>query len=480
MVSELEGFSKLPKEAASGARRLRWLSSAALALSAALLALSALAVILGLNALREGRSEVNRTTEIQRQAADLQTSLRAAETGQRGYLLTGLERYLSPYKRALVQIPRDYRDLTRSVRDPGQIRRLQSLRPLVDAKLGELAQTVRLREQGLEAALPVVRTDVGQALTERIDAVLADFAAAEQSLLTQRVEAEERIARRTTAAAGIAGLLSLLSAMLGVYLIFQQRSSEQLFQYSLSLEREVEERTARLSEANRELDAFAYTISHDLRAPLRAMHGYADALEEDEGERLSEEGRGFIRSIAAAAMRMNALIEDILAYARMAREEVAVRPQRLEAAVNRAYEDVLADEFSRSEVLIEEPMGTVMAHGPTLQQVIYNLLSNATKFVHPSQSAKVRVSSERRDDRIRLTVEDNGIGIAPEHREQIFAPFSRLHGVESYPGTGIGLAIVKRGVERMGGTCGVEVASGGGSRFWIELTQAGAPAKEQE
>jgi signal transduction histidine kinase len=162
----------------------------------------------------------------------------------------------------------------------------------------------------------------------------------------------------------------------------------------------------------------------------------------------------------------------------MAREEVALRPQRLEAAVHRAHEDVLAGDFSRSEILIEEPLGTVMAHGPTLQQVVYNLLSNASKFVFENQTARVRVKSERRGDRIRLGVEDDGIGIAPEHRDQIFDPFARLHGVESYPGTGIGLAIVKRGVERMGGACGVEVATSGGSYFWIEL--AAARAEEQE
>jgi signal transduction histidine kinase len=208
------------------------------------------------------------------------------------------------------------------------------------------------------------------------------------------------------------------------------------------------------------------------------MHGYADALEEDEGERLSNQGLGFLRAIAAAAVRMNALIEDILAYARMAREDVVLRPQRLEVAVNRAHEDVLAGDLREAEFVIEEPLGTVMAHGPTLQQVIYNLLSNASKFVHPHQIGRISVSSERRGDRIRLEVEDNGIGVAPDHRDQIFAPFSRLHGVESYPGTGIGLAIVKRGVERMGGACGLEPATGGGSCFWIEL--AAALSEEQE
>jgi signal transduction histidine kinase len=156
----------------------------------------------------------------------------------------------------------------------------------------------------------------------------------------------------------------------------------------------------------------------------------------------------------------------------MSREEVALRPQRLEAAVNRAQEDVNAGNLGQPEILVSDPLGTVMAHGPTLQQIIFNLLSNASKFVHPNQSARIKVSSERRGSQLRLVVEDNGIGVAPEHREQIFSPFSRLHGIESYPGTGIGLAIVKRGIERMGGTCGVEAVPGGGSRFWIELAAA--------
>jgi signal transduction histidine kinase len=437
-----------------------------------LIGLSAIAVNLGLNNLRGSRELVARTTLIQREAAELQTSLRAAETGQRGYLLTGQRRYLSTYERALTQIPADYAELARTVRHPDQVERLRTLPPLIDAKLAELAETIRLRGQGLEPALKVVRTDRGQALTERIDALIEDFNEAEQALLAERVEDEEENARQTATAAATTGLLALLSAVLGVYLIYQQRSAEALARYSVELEQQVEERTARLADANRELDAFAYTISHDLRAPLRAMHGYADALDEDEGERLSEDGRGFVKAIAAAAMRMNALIEDILAYARLSREEVALKPLPLEPLVERARDDVLATSRQGAEIAVELPLGVALAHGPTLQQVVINLLANAVKFVEPGRVPAVRIRAIRRGACVRLVVEDNGIGVAPEHREQIFAPFSRLHGTESYPGTGIGLAIVKRGVERMGGTCGIEAAAGGGSCFWIELKAA--------
>jgi signal transduction histidine kinase len=237
------------------------------------------------------------------------------------------------------------------------------------------------------------------------------------------------------------------------------------------------ERTAGLAAANKELDAFAYTISHDLRAPLRAMHGYSDALLEDYGDILPEDGRQFVHATAAAAIRMNALIEDILTYARLSREEITLKPQLLEPLVDRARSSALEANGTRGAITIDAPLGAVYAHSGMLAQMLLNLLSNALKFVEPGKDALVRISSERLGDRLRLYVDDNGIGIAPEHREQVFEPFNRLHGVEAFPGTGIGLAIVRRGAERMGGSSGTEPLPGGGSRFWIELRAAAGDLK---
>jgi signal transduction histidine kinase len=114
----------------------------------------------------------------------------------------------------------------------------------------------------------------------------------------------------------------------------------------------------------------------------------------------------------------------------------------------------------------------VNAHRPTLVQAIENLLTNAIKFVAPGTRADVRITAEQRDDFVRLTIDDNGIGLDPAQHERVFQPFQRLHGVEAYPGTGIGLAIVRRSMDRMGGSCGVDPKPGGGSRFWIELQAA--------
>ncbi len=237
---------------------------------------------------------------------------------------------------------------------------------------------------------------------------------------------------------------------------------------------DLERLTSALQEANSAMESLAYSVSHDLRAPLRAMWGFAEALEEDYREKLDEQGRRYTRSVVDAARRMDELIEDLLAYSRLSRVEMELAPVDLEATVREVVHEVCTgDQRCRKSVTVTPPLPSVIAHRLTLAQVLTNLLSNALKFVAPGTRPQVRVFAEARDSRIRLWMEDNGLGIAPEHQTRIFLPFERLHGPGPYPGTGIGLAIVRKGVERMGGAAGVDSEPGGGSRFWIELPAAG-------
>jgi signal transduction histidine kinase len=236
---------------------------------------------------------------------------------------------------------------------------------------------------------------------------------------------------------------------------------------------DLERLTAALQEANSAMESFAYSVSHDLRAPLRAMWGFAEALEEDYREKLDEQGRRYTRSVMDAARRMDELIEDLLTFSRLSRVEIELVPVDLEAAVREAVHEACAgDRRCMKSITVTAPLTSVIAHRPTLLQVLTNLLSNALKFVDPGTRPQVRVFAEARDRTIRVWVEDNGLGIAPEHQTRIFLPFERLHGPGHYPGTGIGLAIVRKGVERMGGSVGMESELGRGSRFWIELPAA--------
>jgi signal transduction histidine kinase len=252
--------------------------------------------------------------------------------------------------------------------------------------------------------------------------------------------------------------------------IRQMQLRTQIQQKAEELEQRVIERTAKLQMVNQELESFAYSISHDLRAPLRAIQGFAQAFLEDYGDRLDELGREYGQRILAAAARLDTLIQDLLAYSRVSRTDLRLQSINLTSLV----EDVLAQlepdfQERQAQVVVEKPLLSVLGHRSTLVQIISNLVENALKFVPPQTAPQVKIWTELRGEQVRLWVSDNGIGIAPQHQERIFKIFERLHGAEIYPGTGIGLAIVHKGVERMGGQTGLESEVGEGSRFWMEL-----------
>lgn len=458
-------------------RPLRWWGIGALIVALGLLIASAAAVNVSLGNLSHSRAEVSRTIAILQDMNELQAALRAAESGHRRYLQIGESIYLRQYEHGSARVPDELEQLRSKVRHPAQVARLRSVSPLITERLRELSARM---SDGPQASAAATGGNATQDLSSRIESLTEEFKLFQRELLAQNVADEERRARQATWAAASSGLLSLISALIGIYFMYQQRSADELRRYSLDLERQVQERTENLSIANSELDAFAHTISHDLRAPLRAIHGYSDALVEDYGAGLPEEGRRFVGAISAAALRMEALIQDILAYARMARDEITSRSVSLDAVVDSATRHLVPTSSAGAEevVEVERPLGAVMAHPAALQQIVDNLLSNAAKFVAPGSRPHVRIRTEPAGPNVRLWVEDNGIGIAPAHQRRIFEPFERLHGVETYPGTGIGLAIVRRAVERMGGSCGVESEAGRGSRFWIELKAVGEEMSE--
>jgi PAS domain S-box-containing protein len=243
---------------------------------------------------------------------------------------------------------------------------------------------------------------------------------------------------------------------------------DDLKRHSSELEIRVRER----DEINAELEAFAYSVSHDLRAPLRAISGFAEALREDYGQKLDKDGREYLTEIIGASGRMNTLVQDLLDYGRVGRISIALASVDLANAINEASRQL--PDASAASLAVNIPAGlSVRAHPQMLIQVILNLLSNAVKFHEKDKAPKVTVTAEERGGQVRLNVHDKGIGVAPEHQERIWNVFERLHDRGSgYPGTGIGLAIVKRAISRMNGSCGVISQPGKGSTFWIELPMA--------
>lgn len=250
-------------------------------------------------------------------------------------------------------------------------------------------------------------------------------------------------------------------------------AARDLRQFNELLESKVESRTQELQESVQELEAFTHTVSHDLRAPLRAVQGFARAIQEDCGAALGSDCENYVQLIVSAAHRMDVLIADLLEYSRIGRREVLVKPISLQTVVEEALQQLEAPiAESRAEIRLQQDLPVVLGHRPILIQAVTNLIANAIKFVAAGTSPVVRIKAESVAGAERLWVEDNGIGISEEHHQRILRVFERLHGVETYPGTGIGLAIVRRAVDRMHGRMGLESTPGEGTRFWIELPSA--------
>lgn len=240
------------------------------------------------------------------------------------------------------------------------------------------------------------------------------------------------------------------------------------------LEQRVAERTEKLQLMVEELEGFSYSISHDLRGPLSIIGGYAEVLTEDHGHTLTPEAKELLHRIAKTAQRMDRLTQDLLAYTRVSRGELALRPVDLDLVINDVIEQYPAILRQRNCLTVHRPLGVVLGHHPSLTQIFSNLIENSLKFVRTGQEPSVAISASSQDGHVRVTVSDHGVGIAPEQHERIFGIFERASR-SPFPGTGIGLAIAKKAVERMGGAIGVESALDEGAVFWVSLPIYRAP-----
>jgi PAS domain S-box-containing protein len=254
------------------------------------------------------------------------------------------------------------------------------------------------------------------------------------------------------------------------------KTQQDLKDYAVNLENTVAERTARLRETVQELEAFSYSIAHDMRAPLRAMRGFASILEEEHTTRLDPVALSYLHRISNAASRLDQLILDILDYSKIVRDELRLAPLDLHKLVREILASYPQFDSSRVDIVVEGPLPVVLANNAAMTQVLSNILTNAVKFATPGVRPRVRIRAEdvRNDPdfpngAVRLWVEDNGIGIPARAQSRLFEIFTRFEDAALYEGTGIGLAIVKKAVERMRGSIGVESERGKGSRFWVQL-----------
>lgn len=248
------------------------------------------------------------------------------------------------------------------------------------------------------------------------------------------------------------------------------QAAQSLIDQKHSLERRVEERTKELSVANQELEAFSYSVSHDLKAPLRGIEGFSALLEEDFATQLGPDGLGFVGKIRQGARKMSALINDLLEYSRMERQTMQPRTVDLRALVQELLDMQRTDleqHGTEVELRLDGMMPQLDREG--LSVILRNLIGNAIKFSAQSQPPRVEIGALLTGDQVRIWVRDNGVGFDMKYHDRMFAIFQRLHQPSQYPGTGVGLAMVAKAVQRMAGRVWAESEPGQGTVFWLEF-----------
>lgn len=262
-----------------------------------------------------------------------------------------------------------------------------------------------------------------------------------------------------------------LSLRLGKALSALNGARQELKTQADNIEQKIAERTSALRDSISQMEEFSYTVSHDLRAPLRSIKGYAEVLLTEYSHRLRGEGPHYLERIIDSGDRMEKLVNDVLKISRISSSQLSLQPVDLNILLDRMIREYPSLSAEAAQISVEK-IPLVIGQESLCTQIFANLLGNAVKFVRQGMVPKIRISGYLKGDVVRIIVSDNGIGISPEFHQKIFGMFERLDPDNRYGGTGIGLAIVRRAAEKMNGKVGLESDGRSGSRFWVELPAA--------
>ena len=396
-----------------------------------------------------------------------------AETGQRGYLLTGQDRYLEPYGAGVEKLAQDMkavRDLTSD--NPGEQEALNRLNPLIADRLKELADGIQVRKQsGLMAGVEAVaHGNSGELWMELIASHIAEMRQTEQQLLNRRLNTAAASTRKMKVVIVLGNFLAILVLAVKGFVIHWETGKRNLAEQNLKLTNErLERRTAELSETNIELESFAYSVAHDLRAPLRHIAGFSSVLTEDYGPRLDAEGLRCLEKIGEGAQKMGRLVDDLLSLSRIGRQELSLQDTQLDSLLGQVVEDLAPECTGRD---IEWQIGDLFSaecDPGLIKQVFVNLLSNAVKYTRKREHAVIEVGQMRHNGERVIFVRDNGVGFEMQYVGKLFGVFQRLHKACDFEGTGVGLAIVQRIVRKHGGRIWAEAEVDQGATFFFTI-----------
>lgn len=418
-------------------------------------------------------SAVEHSYQVRDQFEAILVELLNIQVGERGFYITGNEKFLEHYqpRSATVQIALDKaRQLTQD--NPEQQRELAALEAMIKAKLGTIDEVIRLRRKGdTNAAYPLIASGQGKQRMDEIRTVIAGMELKEKRLLNQRAAEAQAAAGRTMAIIIFGSLLAL--GLVGVAgfrvrhdLIRRKKAEDAARELNVTLK----ERAAQLEVSNQELESFCYSVSHDLRAPLRHVQGYVQMLRRELPSGLSEKGQHYAQTLTRVSLEMGNLVDDLLAFSRMNRTEMTEASIPLDPLVKSVIHNLELVTEGRNIAWKVSPLPEVFGDHSMIKQVFANLLSNAVKYSRERDQAviEIGVAGEEEGGTI-FFVRDNGAGFDMQYAHKLFGVFQRLHAAEEFEGTGIGLANVRRIIARHGGRVWAEGKPNAGATFYFTL-----------
>ena len=445
------------------------------------IAVCALMIMLGIGVLsfrstardEEDREWVTHTHLVLENLQGVLIDVTQAETGQRGYMLTGEDRYLEPYRAGLNRVQQDIQELRSLTSDNArQQEAIQRLEPLIAVRLAELSAGIEVRKRsGLLAGVEAVaKGNTGEQSMREIAAQIAEMRETEEQLLGRRLETAAAGTRKMKAVIMLGNALGLLILSVAGVVIHREAGRRNLAERDLKqANSHLELRTTELSDANSELESFSYSVAHDLRAPLRQIAGYSNVLVQDHGPHLGAEALRYLEKVQDGARKMGRLVDDLLSLSKVGRQELLLQATPLDSLLQQAVEE-LAPECSGRKV--EWQIGglfTTDCDPGLMKQVFVNLLSNAVKYTGKRERAVIQVGQMMQNDRRVIFVRDNGAGFEMQYVAKLFGVFQRLHKARDFEGTGVGLAIVQRIIRKHGGRIWAEAELDQGATFFFTL-----------
>jgi len=396
-------------------------------------------------------------------------ALGAAESGHRRYLVTGDESYLTPYRAVVERMPEYLRYLRSLTNEVGQQQdRVATFEQLIAKQLeAEAGAITQRKKHGYEGVRHLALSGAAKTELDGIHRLMTEIDTVEQRALQARVAQSAASTRNTIALLGLGAFLQLV-LLASVYFLIHHDVTERR-----RVATELQSRGELLQAANKELEAFSYSVSHDLRAPLRHIDGYAALLSKAAGDALNDNARRYLQTISGSAKQMGQLIDDLLVFSRMGRQDMLHTTVNLDQLIKTVLHDLRLDLQGRAISWTMHPLSNVLGDPAMLRQVFMNLVSNALKFTATRPEAKIEIGvATRSPSEVEIFVRDNGVGFDMQYVDKLFGVFQRLHRNDEFEGTGIGLANVRRIIHRHGGRTWAEGAVDQGATFYVSLPSA--------